>query len=135
MRTILTYLIATALSVGVAVAQQPSRSVLTYHGALDRSGLFIVPGLTIERARSLRLDNAFQARFEGRVFAQPLFWFPKGAPRGLIIVATENDAVYALDALSGAQSLETDPGRADPPGRPALRQYFSPRRDGNSGYR
>jgi PQQ-like domain len=103
MRMLFSCVLAAALSMGVAAAQQPTQSVLTYHGALDRSGLFVVPGLTAERARSLHLDTAFDAKIEGRTYAQPLFWLPKGTTHGLIIVATENDTVYALDALSGAQ--------------------------------
>jgi hypothetical protein len=52
-------------------AQSPARSqsqdqaqdnVLAYHDGVDRSGNFTVPDLTWERARSLHLDEAFQAR-------------------------------------------------------------------------
>lgn len=103
MRTLFSCLLVAALNTGVAAAQEPTQSVLTYHGALDRSGLFVVPALTEERARSLHLDTAFHAKIEGRTYAQPLFWLRRGATRGLIIVATENDTVYALDAASGAQ--------------------------------
>lgn len=44
-------------------------SVLTYHGVAVRSGHFIVPGLTQERARSIHLDTAFRAELSGRVYA------------------------------------------------------------------
>jgi hypothetical protein len=79
------------------------QSVLTYHGALDRAGRYVVPGLTYERARSLHLDASFHAAFHGEVYAQPLFWRPSGSGAGVLIVVTEEDEVYALDALSGAE--------------------------------
>src|SRR5260370_6181292 len=40
-------------------AQQAS--VLGYHGHSDRSGNFVVPGLTWEKARSLHSDRGFHA--------------------------------------------------------------------------
>src|SRR5208337_1148415 len=69
-----------------AASAHADQSVLTYHGALDRSGRYIVPGLTYERARGLRLDASFHAAFQGKV-----------------IVATEGNEVFALDARRGAQ--------------------------------
>ncbi len=78
-----------------------AQSVLTYHGSPDRSGNFVVPSLTWERARAVHLDPAFRARFSGHVYAQPLYWQPPGSPSGLLIVATENDTVAAIDARSG----------------------------------
>jgi hypothetical protein len=47
---------------------QAQDNVLAYHGGADRSGNFTVPGLTWERARSLHLDEAFQARIVGHVY-------------------------------------------------------------------
>jgi outer membrane protein assembly factor BamB len=82
---------------------QADQSVLTYHGALDRAGRYVVPGLTYERARGLHLDASFHAAFRGEVYAQPLFWHPSGSGAGALILATEEDEVYALDARSGAQ--------------------------------
>jgi outer membrane protein assembly factor BamB len=82
---------------------QADQSVLTYHGALDRAGRYVVPGLTYERARGLHLDASFHAAFRGEVYAQPLFWHPSGSGAGVLILATEEDEVYALDARSGAQ--------------------------------
>ena len=49
-------------------------AVLTYHGSLDRAGSYVMPGLTYERARGLRLDSSFNATFSGQVYAQPLLW-------------------------------------------------------------
>jgi len=99
------------------------QSVLQYHGGPSRGGNFVVPSLTWERARGIRLDPGFHSRFSGHVYAQPLFW----QPAGMLIVATEDDTVLAIDAKSGAQiwtralgrpvPLETQPcGNIDPLG-------------------
>ena len=79
-------------------------SVLTYHAHADRSGNFIVPTLTWERARSLRLDQSFHGRVSGHVYAQPLYWHPPGAETGQLLVATESDSIYALDATTGNEN-------------------------------
>jgi hypothetical protein len=78
-----------------------AQSVLSYHGNPGRSGNFVVPGLSWERARSVHLDPGFHPRFSGHVYAQPLYWQPPGASSGLLIVATEDDTVQAIDARSG----------------------------------
>ena len=78
-------------------------SVLTYHDHADRSGNFIVPMLTWERARSLRLDQSFHGRVSGHVYAQPLYWHPRGAETGQLLDAIESDSVYALDATTGSE--------------------------------
>jgi len=77
-------------------------SVLSYHASPDRSGLFVVPGLTAARAQGVRLDNAFQARLNGHLYAQPLFWRSDGGSP-MLIAATESNEVAALDAATGRQ--------------------------------
>ena len=59
-----------------------------------------MPGLTYDRARGLRLDPS---AFQGKVYAQPLLWRRPGSGEGELIVATEDNEVFALDARSGAQ--------------------------------
>ena len=106
-----------------APAQSPQAprqdNVLAYHGGADRSGNFRVPGLTWDRARSLHLDEAFQARIAGNVYAQPLFWRPPGSNSGRLLVATEDNNVYALNAITGSQIWARSLGRPVP--RSALR--------------
>ena len=96
-------LIAVALL--YAASAHADQSVLTYHGALDRAGRYVVPGLTYDRARGLRLDPSFHAAFQGKVYAQPLLWRRPGSGEGEgeVIVATEDNEVFALDARSGVQ--------------------------------
>ena len=92
------------LMLGASLAQAGSTtlSVTEYHGGPDRSGHYVVPGLTWDRARNVHMDAAFRAEVEGHIYAQPLYWHPPGSSEGLLIVATEDDAVYALDSKTGA---------------------------------
>jgi outer membrane protein assembly factor BamB len=82
-------------------AHSQQDSVLTYHGNPDHSGNFVVPGLSWERARSLHMDEKFRARVSGHVYAQPLYWRAEGSSAGVLLVATEDATVHALDATSG----------------------------------
>jgi hypothetical protein len=75
--------------------------VPTYHADAARSGHYVAPGLTWAHAGEMRQDAAFDGRVPGNIYAQPLYWHPPGAATGLIIVATENNVVAALDAGSG----------------------------------
>jgi outer membrane protein assembly factor BamB len=98
-------LLAGALAVTLAASSSAhaDSSILTYRGSLDRAGHYVMPGLTYERARGLRLDPSFNATFSGEVYAQPLLWREPGTGTGVLIVATEEDEVYAFDEKTGAQ--------------------------------
>jgi outer membrane protein assembly factor BamB len=91
-----------------------AQSVLTYHGSPDRRGNFVVPPLTWERARALHLDPGFQPRFSGHVYAQPLYWQPPGSQTAMLVVVTEDDGVYAIDARSGSEIWAKSLGGAVP---------------------
>ena len=75
-------LLAGALAIALTTSDSAhaDSSVLTYHGALDRSGRYVVPGLTYERARGLHLDASFHPSFRGAVYAQPLLWRKRLTP-------------------------------------------------------
>jgi len=90
---------------GGALAQ----SVLQYHGSADRAGNYVILGLTPEIVSSTHLDRDFDGRVEGHVYAQPLLVHAAG--RELLIVATENDAVDALDAHTGKPVWQKSLGR------------------------
>jgi outer membrane protein assembly factor BamB len=97
-------LVVTAAILGTNItahAQSAEDSVLSFHRNADRSGKFTVPGLTWERARSVHADEQFRARVSGNVYAQPLYWRTYGASSGMLLVATESNAVHALDAITG----------------------------------
>jgi hypothetical protein len=108
----LTLLMAAAAGIGGAAAAE---SVVTYHGALARSGLYVAPALTFAKAATVQLDAGFNAMVDGAIYAQPLYWVPPaGGGSARIIVATENNFVYALDAGTGAQIWNTSLGTPVP---------------------
>ena len=76
-------------------------TVAYYHGAPDRAGNYIVPGLTWQSADTVRRAKGFDGKVQGHIYAQPLYWRPSSGEYGLIITATESDLVYALDATTG----------------------------------
>src|SRR6516164_840872 len=99
----------------LALAIFPARaiendSVTTYHGDSGRSGHFVVPALSWERARLLRLDRTFDARVAGPLYAQSLYWRPTDSDRGILFVATENDVVQAIDATNGKELWRREVG-------------------------
>lgn len=96
-----------------ARAAPPTAQVLTYHAGGGRRGNFVVPALTWRRARGLRPDRRFQARIEGHVYAQPLYWSARPG-RAMLLVVTESDTVYALDAVSGRTLWRRTLGRPVP---------------------
>jgi outer membrane protein assembly factor BamB len=89
-------------------------TVASYHGGPDRAGNYIVPSLNWQSAGTVHRDATFDGHVEGDVYAQPLHWLPPGSERGLIIVATESDFVYALDAATGHVVWRTAVGRPVP---------------------
>jgi len=96
-----------AVSLALSPAPGVAQSVVTYHNSLTRHGDYMVPKLTLEAAGNMHLDRHFKAKIEGHVYAQPLYWLPAGQTTGRIIVATESNIVYALDAATGATIWKT----------------------------
>jgi outer membrane protein assembly factor BamB len=78
-------------------------SVLTHHHDLSRDGLYIDPVLTKTAIQTMHRDTTFAPpTFTGHVFAQPLFVDGHGTAPDRLIIATEENVVYAVDAASGA---------------------------------
>ncbi len=102
MRALLAAAVSFALAAGLSGPAAADDAVPTYHADVARTGHYVVPGLTWARAGDLHQDTAFDGRVQGHVYAQPLYWRPPGAPHGLVIVASEDNIVTALDAASGA---------------------------------
>jgi outer membrane protein assembly factor BamB len=89
-------------------------SVLTYHAHENRSGNFVVPKLTWDRAQTIHLDEGFQTHVSGKIYAQPLYWHPPGTQIAILLVATEDNIVYALDAESGREIWSRSLGTSIP---------------------
>src|SRR5438309_10387638 len=103
------FLLAIASGLMLVRSTAWAQSVLQYHLSADRAGRYVVPGLTLARARSIHLDPAFDARIDGHIYAQPLLF--KAAGREILVAATENNVVEGLDAGTG---------------RPVWRKTFGP---------
>jgi len=90
-------------------------SVLTHHASQARDGLYVDPTLTRRAAAGFHLDQGFAAALPGATFfAQPLFFRNGPGGKDLVVVASEQDVVYALDAVSGATVWQTSLGAPVP---------------------
>jgi hypothetical protein len=92
-----------------------AQSVVTYHNTPDRSGMYVAPALTPAVAALIHRDTGFDGTVNGSVYAQPLYWDP-GTQPGRVIVATETNTVYALDASTGTVVWKTVLGPSVPAG-------------------
>ncbi len=76
-------------------------NVTQYHNHSTRDGLYIDSAFTQSAAANLTRDLNFDGTIVGNVYSQPLYI--EGGPSGpMIIVVTESNNVYALDALNGS---------------------------------
>jgi hypothetical protein len=105
-----------ALALGIAITGARAEGAVTqYHADAARRGVFVTPEMTATRvAGAMRREPRFRTPVAGPVYAAPLFWT---APDGhkLVIVATEQNAVEALDAESGRRAWRSVVGRPAPP--------------------
>ena len=98
-----------------APAEAQQQSILTYHGDPARSGNFVVPALTWQSAASIEIDNTFDARVDGHLYAQPLYWRdPNNPQNALLLTASESNAIQAFDAQSGKEVWKRTVGRPVP---------------------
>src|SRR5207244_9721546 len=75
-------------------------NVTQEHNNLSRDGLYIDAAFTLAAAANLTRDLNFNGTISGNVYAQPLYI--EGGPNGpMIIVVTESNNVYALNATTG----------------------------------
>jgi PQQ enzyme repeat len=94
--------VATLLAAGVwSSAGAQDRGVLTHHNDAARSGHFVVPALTWDKAKGMRLDAGFAPQVAGHLYAQPLVWRVPGSDTVMLLTASEDDVVQAFDARSG----------------------------------
>ncbi len=102
-RVVSLFLLAAPL---VRLVAQPS--VLTAHNDVARTGQNLAETtLTTSNVNSATFGKLFRVTLDGKVDAQPLYVpkiaVPNHGTHNLLIVATENDSLYALDADTGAQ--------------------------------
>ena len=101
---VLVYLWSAILSANAQV------NVTQFHNHDSRDGLYIDPAFTQSAAASLARDMNFDGTIVGNVHAQPLYIEGGPAGKAMIIVATESNNVYALDALDGSIIWERNVG-------------------------
>jgi hypothetical protein len=104
-RLTVTIVLLASLVLGAVPAQ--SEDVLTYHYNNARTGLNASETtLTLSNVNSTTFGKLFTVSVDGKVDAQPLYLstvpIQGSGTHNLLIVATENDSVYAFDADSGS---------------------------------
>jgi hypothetical protein len=103
------------IGAAAGVAQAQTATVAFYHNSADHAGLFVVPGLTAATVSATKQDSGFNGAVSGVIQAAPLYWHPAGATAGTVIIATENDTVYALNEATGVPVWQTQLGTAATP--------------------
>ncbi len=76
-------------------------NVTQEHNHLSRDGLYIDSRFTRSAAANVRRDLNFNGTISGNVYAQPLYIEGGPSGRARVIVVTESNNVYALDAVTG----------------------------------
>ncbi|HEX7598106.1 MAG TPA: hypothetical protein VF518_07810, partial [Polyangia bacterium] len=85
-------------------------SVLQHHNNATRDGFYVDSALSRAAVGRLRMDPAFPAATtSGPTYAQPLYLAGTGSNPDLVIVATEQNHVYAFDASSGGKPAWDQP--------------------------
>jgi PQQ enzyme-like repeat protein len=82
-------------------ATQAQVNVTQEHNHLSRDGLYVDSAFTRTAAANLRRDLNFNGTISGSVYAQPLYIENGPGGAAMIIVATETNHVYALNATTG----------------------------------
>ena len=76
-------------------------NVTQEHNNLSRNGVYIDPAFTPSAAANVTRDLNFDGTISGNVYAQPLYIENGPGGAAMVIVVTESNNVYALDALTG----------------------------------
>ena len=81
-------------------------SVLQHHNSATRDGFYVDSALSRTAIANLHVDPAFPgATISGPTYAQPLYLAGTAGTPDLVIVATEQNHVYAFDASSGGKPV------------------------------
>jgi hypothetical protein len=84
-----------------AVAVNAQVNIIQEHNHLSRDGLYIDSAFTRSAAANVRRNLNFNGTISGNVYAQPLYIEGGPSGRARVIVVTESNNVYALDAITG----------------------------------
>lgn len=98
-------LAATSLCVAVLSAVHPANAqvnVTQHHNHDSRDGHYVDSFFSQAAAVNLKRDTSFGGTISGNVYSQPLYIEGGPGGRAMVIVATESNNVYALDASNGS---------------------------------
>jgi hypothetical protein len=105
----ISWLIAAGL-LGAIVPANAQVNVTQYHNHASRDGLYVDSAFTQSAAANLTRDLNFNGTIVGNVYAQPLYIEGGPGGRAMVIVATQPNNVYALDAVNGSVIWERNVG-------------------------
>ena len=81
-------------------------SVLQHHNNASRDGFYVDSALSKAAIANLHINTSFAgATISGPTYAQPLYLAGAGSDPDLVIVATEQNHVYAFNATSGGKAV------------------------------
>jgi hypothetical protein len=91
---------------GGTSATQTSTNVLLHHNTPGRTGVYVDAALTKAAVMNLHVDSSFaNTSIMGPVYAQPLYLGGAGSSQNdMVIVATAQNRVYALNASDGKEA-------------------------------
>ena len=107
---------STSSTASGAGGQAAASSVLQYHYSANRNGVTVDPAFTAAGAAGLHVDSGFHATIQGAVYAQPLFIDGQGKAKDIVLVVTEKNWVYGLDAATGLSVWAVQVGTPMPNG-------------------
>ena len=82
----------------IVVPTQAQVNVTQEHNNMSRDGLYVDSAFTRTAAANLRRDLNFNGTISGSVYGQPLYVENGPGGAAMIIVGTETNDVYALNA-------------------------------------
>src|SRR4051812_32631745 len=91
-------------SLATTQPDQPDGSinVTQHHNHDSRDGLFVDPAFTLANAANVTRDTNFSGIISGNVYGQPLYVEDGPGGQEMVIVGTESNNIYALNATTGA---------------------------------
>jgi len=98
-----------------AAAASGDTMVLQGHLHANRDGAFVAPAMTHAAAATLELDSTFDGLYGGQTYAQPLYVSNLRPGVDAVFVATQTNAVVALDAATGTTLWSASFGGVVPP--------------------
>jgi PQQ enzyme repeat len=87
-------------------------SVLQHHLNASRDGHYVDPLITPTTAGNMHVDTTFNATLTGPVWAQPLYVENGPNGKGIFIVVSDSNDIYALDETTGSQVWHVNLGSA-----------------------